>query len=134
MLPIATNIICAALNALLSAYFLCQVVELSLAVRITLNRPHAGRTVATLTRQFFSLIAITLFGSLALIELRIPLPRDEITDTILPFASAGLGIGIVLLSLVFSSRFREQVSTDAERRLAPFRNSISFSHRRFQAE
>ena len=120
MVPTAIIVMWSVLNAALIAFLVCQVVELLLALRIALNRSHAPRAVFALLAQFLGLPALTLLAILALIELAISNVVAEHTNrsSTWPITSSGIGMGIFLLGVILSPRFREQISAEADYRLA----------------
>lgn len=136
MLPTAITVMWSVLNAALTAYLVCQVVELLLALRIALNRSHAPRAMFALSAQFLGSPAITLFAILTLIELAMSNIVAEHTNqsSTWPITSSGIGIGIFLLSVIFSPRFREQISAEAEHRLAACSKGTRFINHRLRGE
>jgi hypothetical protein len=118
MLHLAVTVVLSLLNGGITAYLLCQLVEVLLGLHIALRRSQAGRVLIALTAQLSGLIAITILSFLSVVELAVSLLRTQIAPPVWPVTSSGVGMGVVLVSLIFSSRFREQISAGAEDRLA----------------
>lgn len=108
-------------HAWISAYWLCQLVEVILAcpfATASFRRGNvSGRVFLLLFGQLLWVLCVAIISSLLIVEISAWPILDQTWTPIWPIHSGGLGLAFMVLALSISPRFREEVSAAADRRV-----------------
>lgn len=109
-----------ALNAAMTAFWLCQLVEVLLALPVAVATTRNGRAgmrlFFILVGQLSKVLLGAVISSIAVLEVS-AFSALATWYPVWPMHSAGFGVAATVLALGLSPRFREEISSGAHRRV-----------------
>jgi len=113
--------VCFAMNAWLSAYWLCEIVETILAMPFAIACFQSGKVsgliFVRLSGHLIWVLALAVVSSLLMLEVSLWGTLGQARYPMWPVHSAGLGLASVVIAVCISPRFREELSAGADRRV-----------------
>jgi FtsH-binding integral membrane protein len=113
------------INAVIAAYWLCQLVEVALAWKIALvlfqNGGVEGRVFPVLLFQLVWVLCIAVLSSLGILEAAAFSMSTAVLHPLWAMYSTGIGLSLFILAIIVSGRLREEIAANAARRLLPNR-------------
>lgn len=113
------------LNAVIAAYWLCQLVEVALGWKIALvmfqNGGVQGRVFPVLLSQIVWALCIAVLSSLVILEAASFSMSAAVLHPLWAMYSTGTGLSLFILAIIVSGRIREEIAANAARRVLRYR-------------
>lgn len=121
-------------NVLTSAYWFCEAVELSLACNLAMsayrNRLMSVRVFGLLFINVARVLITAILATLAVLEIAAYSEAATVLNPLWTMYSTATGMSIVLLGIIVSPRFREEIVRSADGRISASRRA-TVGHRRW---